>query len=82
MAQVSLVPCESYDRSVCEEALTEVLEQLGGLDRVKPGMCIVIKANLVGAYEPEKAATTHPTLLAALTKLLKAREAKVINPMA
>ncbi len=78
MAEVSVVACGSYEPEVCERALTEVLEPLGGLEWVKPGMCIVIKANLVGAYEPEKGATTHPTLLAALTKLLKARGARVI----
>ena len=78
MTEVSVVPCSSYEPELCEKALTEVLEPLGGLDWVKPGMCIVIKANLVGAYEPEKGATTHPTLLAALTRLLKVRGARVI----
>ncbi len=78
MAQVSVVPCSDYNYDRCEKALRDVLAPLGGLDWVKPGMRIAIKANLVGAYEPEKAATTHPTLLAALTKLLKARGARVI----
>lgn len=78
MTHVSIASCTGYERSVCEKALAEVLEPLGGLEWVTPGMCIVIKANLVGAYEPEKAATTHPTLLAVLTKQLKARGARVI----
>lgn len=78
MSRVSLVPCATYDRILCEKALVDVLEPLGGLEWVKPGMRIVVKANLVGAYEPEKAATTHPALLTALTKLLKARGAQVI----
>ena len=77
VAKVSLVPCESYDPTVCEKALTQVLAPLGGLEWVKEGMHIVIKANLVGAFEPEKAATTHPTLLATLTKFLRSRGAKV-----
>ena len=78
MAEVSIVACDRYEPDACEKALVEVLEPLGGLEWVKPGMCIAIKANLVGAYEPEKAATTHPTLLAALTRLLKARGARVV----
>ncbi len=78
MAYVSIVPCENYELQQCEKALGEVLEPLGGLNWVKPGMCIVIKANLVGAYEPDAGATTHPGLLAALTKLLKARGARVV----
>ncbi|MBR6825572.1 MAG: DUF362 domain-containing protein [Oscillospiraceae bacterium] len=78
MADVSIVSCKSYDRQECDRAMEEVLESVGGINWVQPGMCIAIKANLVGAYEPEKAATTHPSLLASLTRLLKARGARVI----
>jgi len=75
---VSIVPCETYDPDVCEAAITAVLAPLGGLDWVKPGMRIGIKANLVSAAKPEKAVTTHPALLAALTRLLKERGASVV----
>ena len=75
MADVSIVSCGSYEPEVCKKALLEVLEPIGGLDWVQPGMCIAIKANLVGAFEPDKGVTTHPTLLATLTRLLKDRGA-------
>ena len=75
---VSIVPCDSYAPEKCEHALIAVLEPLGGLDWVKPGMRIGIKANLVSGAKPEKAVTTHPKLLAALTKLLKERGASVV----
>ena len=75
---VSIVPCETYDPDVCEAALAAVLEPLGGLLWVRPGMRIAIKANLVAGAKPEKAVTTHPALLAALTRLLKARGASVV----
>ncbi len=78
MIDVSLVSCGSYETEECDRAMAEVLKPLGGLDWVQPGMCVAIKANLVGALEPEKAATTHPALLASLTRLLKARGARVI----
>lgn len=78
MSDVSIVKCESYSENECTRALTQVLEPLGGLEWVQPGMKIVIKANLVSAMKPEKAATTHPTLLAALTRLLIARGASVV----
>lgn len=78
MTEVSIVRCAEYSQEECTRALTEVLEPLGGLEWVQPGMKIVIKANLVSAMKPEKAATTHPTLLAALTKLLLARGASVV----
>ncbi len=78
MYDVSVVPCPSYDPAVCRAALEAVLAPLGGLDWVRPGMRIAVKANLVTAMRPEKAATTHPVLLAELTKLLTARGASVV----
>lgn len=75
---VSIVSCQSYDEKVCREALEAVLAPLGGLSFIKPGMNVVIKVNLVSAMKPEKAATTHPTLLCELTKMLKACGANVI----
>ena len=78
MKDVAIVKCETYTREECEAALSAVLQPLGGLSWVKPGMKIAIKANLVSAMKPEKAATTHPTLLAALTRLLLARGASSV----
>ena len=75
---VSIVPCGSYDEDVCREALTKALAPFGGLDWVTEGMCVVIKVNLVSAMKPEQAATTHPTLLCELTKMLTSRGAHVV----
>ena len=78
MADVSITPCGSYDRAETKEALRRVLEPLGGLEWVREGMTVAVKANLVSGLRPEKAATTHPALLAALTELLRERGARVI----
>lgn len=78
MTEVSIVRCAEYTQDECTRALTQVLEPLGGLSWVRPGMRIVIKANLVSAMKPDKAATTHPALLAALTRLLIAHGASVV----
>ena len=75
---VSIVRCADYSEETCERALREVLVPFGGLDWVRPGMRVVIKANLVSAMKPEKAATTHPALLAALTRMLRERGANVV----
>ena len=75
---VSIVRCADYGEETCERALREVLVPFGGLDWVRPGMRVVIKANLVSAMKPEKAATTHPALLAALTRMLRERGANVM----
>ena len=78
MTEVSIVRCEDYSGDNCLRAIEEVLKPFGGLDWVKKGMRIVIKANLLGAVKPEKAATTHPSLLTALTQLLIERGAHVV----
>ena len=75
---VSVVACDAYESELCKAALQEVLSPLGGLEFVKPGDRVVIKANLITFLKPDKAATTHPVLLSALTELLKERGAVVI----
>lgn len=75
---VSIVPCGNYELETCRRALERVLEPLDGLTWVRPGMRIAIKANLVAGMAPERAATTHPVLLQALTQLLLERKAEVI----
>ena len=75
---VALTPCADYDAGTVRTALTAVLAPLGGLDWVRPGMVVGIKANLVSAMKPEECATTHPSLLCALTEMLRERGAEVI----
>ena len=76
---VSVVKLGEYSEvSVAKIALAKLLEPIGGLDFVKEGMTVVIKANLVSAMKPEEAATTHPVLLSALTEMLIEKGAKVI----
>ncbi len=74
---VTIVPLCEYDESGAAEALLQALEPLGFLEKVHAGMNIIIKANLVSAMKPEEAGTTHPTLLAALCRLLIERGANV-----
>ena len=78
MTDVSIISCESYDRTEVKNALRQVLEPLGGLDWVREGMTVAVKANLVSGLRPEKAATTHPAMLAALAELLRGHGARVV----
>ena len=77
-ALVSVVSCESYDPALCAEALEKVLEPLGGLDFVREGMTVGIKANLVSFMKPDATGTTHPALLSTLTAMLRKRGARVV----
>ena len=75
---VTVVSCDAYEPELAKTALREALAPLGGLDFVKRGDRVLIKANLITFLKPDKAATTHPVLLAALTELLVERGAAVI----
>ena len=75
---VVLVRCVDYSESTVRTALKQVLIPLGGLDWVVPGMKIAIKANLVTFLKPEKAATTHPSLICELVRMLAERGADVV----
>ena len=75
---VSAVKCASYDENEIKKALEAVLAPIGGLDWVKEGMKIAIKANLVTFAKPEEAVTTHPVLICELIKMLRARGASAV----
>ncbi len=75
---VSIVPLSEYDLDFAKRALADLLKPIGGLDFVKAGMRIVIKANLVSAMTPDTAATTHHVLLSALAEMLVERGATVV----
>lgn len=70
MEKVSIVPCRNYSADEVDRALDAVLAPLGGFGFVRPGIKIAIKANLVTFMRPDRAATTHPALLCALTRKL------------
>ena len=75
---VSVVPLSEYSPESARASLLALLSPLGYPERIKEGMTVVIKANLVSAMKPEEAATTHPVLLSALCDLLVERGAGVI----
>ena len=74
----AIAACPDYEAETCRAALRQVLAPFGGLAWVKPGMRIAVKANLVSAMKPERAATTHPMLLRVLTEALVRRGASVV----
>lgn len=78
MSEISIVPCGTYEKSEVRAALETAIAAVGGLDFVKEGMTVVLKANLVSFATPDKAITTHPEILTALTEMLRARGARVI----
>ena len=68
----------TYSPECARASLDAALSAIEWKNYIKPGMCVVIKANLVSAMKPDEAATTHPTLINALTDILTEYGATVI----
>ena len=76
---VSVVRCPNYNLDHVFQAIAESLQNIGGLDRfIKPNMKVHIKPNLLSAKGPEKAVTTHPTVVRAVVDVVHKIGAKVV----
>lgn len=68
---VALVRCTDYDLVHVEEALRRSLDLLGGLGNfIQPKQRVLLKPNLLRSLPPERAATTHPAIVAIMAKLV------------
>jgi len=73
MSKVVLIRCEGYEYPQVRAAVMRGLESLGGAAAfAKPGEKILLKPNWLLAIPPEKAATTHPSVLKAVAEAFKA----------
>ncbi len=68
-SKVAVVGCNDY--SLSKDALKKSLDLLGGINCfVKEGHKVLIKPNLCDPLPPEKAATTHPSIIKAIIELV------------
>ncbi|WP_089284876.1 DUF362 domain-containing protein [Anaerovirgula multivorans] len=69
---VAMTQCYDYQQEKVDTAVEKAVNLLGGIETfVKPGDKVLLKPNLVSPLKPEKMATTHPTVIQAICKLLK-----------
>lgn len=78
--KVSAVSAKTYDQTEIDNAVVEMLNQLGGIEKFVPqNGLVLLKANLVRDMSPEMAGTTHPTVLIALAnEIAKKTKATVV----
>jgi len=70
-SQVALVRCREYELDATQAAIRRAVDLLGGMSAfVQPGQRVLLKPNLVRAMSPERAVTTHPTVVAAVARLV------------
>lgn len=64
--------CASYERAEVFRAVGEVLDHLGGMSQfISTGEQVLLKPNLLSAKEPERAITTHPTVIEAVIESVR-----------
>lgn len=69
---VGIARCNSYKEGRVEDEVRRCIDLLGGITRfVKPGMRVLLKVNMLSATPPEKAVTTHPSVVRTLALLVK-----------
>jgi len=71
-SSVSIVRCENYDEQKVLIALRESINLIGGIQTfVKKGSRVLLKPNLLYGKSPEKAVTTHPSILKGTIQLVR-----------
>jgi uncharacterized protein (DUF362 family)/Pyruvate/2-oxoacid:ferredoxin oxidoreductase delta subunit len=60
---------KSYGRDDVESAVNAIFDHFGGVGKfVKPGDSVLLKVNLVMGREPDRAVTTHPSVVRAVAR--------------
>lgn len=73
MSTVSIASCESYDPHLVAESLDAALSPLGGMAAfVSSGDVVLLKVNLLSRAEPDRAVTTHPEIVRAIIRAVRA----------
>jgi uncharacterized protein (DUF362 family)/Pyruvate/2-oxoacid:ferredoxin oxidoreductase delta subunit len=76
---VSIVSVSTYDPKQVLAGMRAALERLGGMDAfVEPGQRVLLKPNLLGAFSPDEAVTTHPSVVRAAITLVQEAGGKVV----
>ena len=65
-SRVSVQRMDTYDAERVLDSMRAVLQPLGGMRAfVRPGQRVLLKPNLLFAADPDKAITTHPSVVRA-----------------
>ncbi len=69
---VSAYRCDNYDTDNVYNIVEKIVKSFGNInDIIKPNSKILIKLNLLSAYNPEQAITTHPEIVRAVINIIK-----------
>ncbi|RQW05946.1 MAG: DUF362 domain-containing protein [Calditrichaeota bacterium] len=75
---VSIVKCGSYEKEQVYRAVGKAVDEAGNFPEVK-GKTVLLKPNLLYPVPPEKAVTTHPSIVEAVIRIVQERGAAVVK---
>ena len=76
--KVSVVKCDDYNYDDVYKAVKKSVDLIGGIEKfVAKGASVLIKPNILMAKLPERAVTTHPTVVKAVIELVKKQTDKI-----
>ena len=71
-SSVSIVKCQNYDEDKVLSGLRRSIDLIGGIQTfVKKGNRVLLKPNLLYGKSPEKAVTTHPSILRGMIQIVR-----------
>lgn len=71
-SSVSIVKCQNYDEGKVLDALRRSIDLLGGTQTfVTKGSRVLLKPNLLYGKSPEKAVTTHPSVVKGMIQIVR-----------
>lgn len=71
-SSVSIVKCQNYDEARVLSALRQAIDLIGGIQAfVKKDSRVLIKPNLLFGKSPEKAVTTHPSIVRGMIQIVR-----------
>jgi len=71
-SSVSIVKCQNYDEEKVLSALRQSIDLIGGIQVfVKKGSRVLLKPNLLFGKSPEKAVTTHPSIVRGMIRIVR-----------
>jgi len=71
-SSVSIVKCQNYDEDKVLSALRRSIDLIGGIQTfVRKGNHVLLKPNLLYGKSPEKAVTTHPSILRGMIQIVR-----------
>jgi len=69
---VSIVRCQNYDKEQVLSTLRQSIDLIGGIQNfVEKGSRVLLKPNLLYGRSPEKAVTTHPSVVRGMIQIVR-----------